>query len=959
MFIYDWKVSEYQIYIDMWDFLCPLYKHYITPHKNAELNWIENEEKVLRVQYHSKYQQTSAGFRSEVFLEPNCTYLLELEAKLVTGDLAFVYVESGRDRLVPRFKIYQNTQSYKLKHNFITPAGDQQISTYLGILFYHPDQDYLLDVYQLKLQKITPLTEANLVLHQAAHQPSILPDISEILSLYQPLLDQQKQSQQQQPTSSYPLIDLSEFSIPAPTRQAPRRNKSVETNDWDTSTSISRGGVNQIRKQQMEKSDLASLICDPRIPDIPPIDPTNSWLPSLVTRSNINSLIDQMKKEKIKIHISLTTVPKRLNKLDKVVNTLLKQSIPITTVFMVIPHRYKRFNRPYLVGKKWYFKADQRIKIVRNPDVGPMTKLHPILDQVGSRDIIITVDDDHFYPRHWAYYLCYLPIMYPKYRGVYGLKGNLNQKTELSQKSSTPLNVDWLSGDLGVAYPVKWIRNPSQMLKQVGFSPEAFFSDDLLIANHLARYHISRIVIPQINYELINQVYPKKTPWANSRDSLHRMNPSIDLRYQMVINVLREKKQHFLDYRGYPMKLAVNLTDQSDESSLSYTTTNTNTNNTTNNTNNNANNNTNNTNANDNTNATNTTNNTTDHTTIENQVMNMNNDGPARMIRTRHHKLDPSIFDGKKVRYISYQNQIYHTDWVLLYIRKLSNASLEMPNLDLNISLPNEYAAWFDRNPNEYDVILIDIPFCLETNIKVKTDKPIYYLYRYPEIGNPKCILQTPKQQLIINANYHSNQLSKSTHIWRVLPELSIKNVGANWSKDVKHLALIITDGYYVQNIDSLLDFWRNHCGDEEEELKLKLHIGVTPPLSSRLQKLINQFGLKNINIYTTCNMFGALIYRCDYYFSFGYNLDPYAVWAHQNQKQLIVPKYTEFKDYPNVIGIPFSLGQQKICPELLHDHNSCQSNCLIYGTNYVENVPVIKQMELKYLLINMFKDSK
>ena len=120
----------------MWDFLDPSFRHYLNPHKKSTLIWkeLDNDTKTLQINYDSINEINSSGFRAEIYLEPNTTYILEIEAKLNIGDFAFVYAESNKERLIPRFKIYKNEQSYQLNYNFVTPTDTKDsIQVFIGI----------------------------------------------------------------------------------------------------------------------------------------------------------------------------------------------------------------------------------------------------------------------------------------------------------------------------------------------------------------------------------------------------------------------------------------------------------------------------------------------------------------------------------------------------------------------------------------------------------------------------------------------------------------------------------------------------------------------------------------------------------------------------------------------------------------------------------------------------------
>ena len=938
----------------MWNLLGPDYRHLIASHKRAEINWIDTPlgnssnsgtDDILSVEYSSQHNQTSAGFRAEVYLEPGGTYQLEVTAKLISGDVAFVYVESGDKRLLPRFKIYQNTVPFKLNHKFITPVGVTQSAVYVGILFFYPDQNYLLEVTEFTIRKISKLTEENLQQLQSNYLAS---HFSRSVA---PSYTFQTSNNPSKAPSTYPLISNGDIQENKYFQQTRNKNPPISklasimpdlASDWTIPTIISglETAVSQYggNKAFTTASNTAeSLISEPS-PDLVKIlklpgdeedEPKapEGVLPPTVTRSSLETMINVLKEKKIEISISLTTIPSRISKARKVVDSLLKQSLPIKTVFLVVPNRYKRTDKPYLIDKSWYFRMDPRLNIVRAPDVGPMTKLVQILDQVGKNDILLTADDDHIYPRHWAYYLTYLAVNNPDYRAIWGFKGrdNIKGRTVNSIELKGPTNVDWLNGDKGVAYPVKFIRNSSNMLKQVGYNPHAFYCDDLLIGNHMAHYHVSRVVLPAVSSQIQESVYPNKCQWANSRDSLHKMNPPVNIRHPSVINVLKKKKSYYFDYRGYLPKTLNGLMDPEEAEAQNYS----------------------------------------NKKDIEEQAGKDENENNSvaqktdKLIRTKFKKFDASIFANKRVRYISYQTSYLHVDWVLLYIKAIGDATLEMPNLPKNVSLPNDYGRWYGKDPSKFDVIVIDLPFCLETAIQVKRDCPVYYIYRYPEIGDPNCIFSNTSgnQQLIINNYYHSDNLKGKFNIWRLLPDLEVKTVGATWSKDILHLGFIVTDGYYPENIDTIMDFWNANMKDK---LNIKLHIGCTPPLSNRLQEITNKYEIRNINIYTSSSIFGAMIYKCDYYLALGYHLDLFAIWAHGHNKKVIGIKYGELKDYNNIITVPYILDTVRVCPDLLHDHTTCPSTgCNLYGSKTSLVKPCIDQRELLNILNTLIEDKE
>ena len=157
-----------------------------------------------------------------------------------------------------------------------------------------------------------------------------------------------------------------------------------------------------------------------------------------------------------------------------------------------------------------------------------------------------------------------------------------------------------------------------------------------------------------------------------------------------------------------------------------------------------------------------------------------------------------------------------------------------------------------------------------------------------------------------------------------------------------------------MANLDTLFDFWNNHCN----HLKIILHLGVTLPLSQAIQSTINDLNISNIKIYTQSKIFPTLIYHCDYYFNMGFYNDIYAHWANQHHKTIIIMKYAEFESCQNIVDIPYTLSKIKICKEYLFEsHAHCQTldHCTIYGHQDIENAPVINQLGLRHIFNQLF----
>ena len=96
------------------------------------------------------------------------------------------------------------------------------------------------------------------------------------------------------------------------------------------------------------------------------------------------------------IYVSLTTIPARIRKLNKSIESLLNQSQKPDKIFINIPLKYKRF--PEIIKNDQIPKFDNNIvEITRCEDCGPGTKLLGSLNKLNKNSLVILADDDNTY----------------------------------------------------------------------------------------------------------------------------------------------------------------------------------------------------------------------------------------------------------------------------------------------------------------------------------------------------------------------------------------------------------------------------------------------------------------------------------------------------------------------------------------------------------------------------------
>ena len=95
--------------------------------------------------------------------------------------------------------------------------------------------------------------------------------------------------------------------------------------------------------------------------------------------------------------ISLTTIPSRIETIEKTINSLNDQELKPNKIFLSIPYYYKRLKQEINEEtiKKIKFK---NVEIIRCDDFGPSTSFLGPIERIKNKfDCMIIVNDDHIY----------------------------------------------------------------------------------------------------------------------------------------------------------------------------------------------------------------------------------------------------------------------------------------------------------------------------------------------------------------------------------------------------------------------------------------------------------------------------------------------------------------------------------------------------------------------------------
>lgn len=187
--------------------------------------------------------------------------------------------------------------------------------------------------------------------------------------------------------------------------------------------------------------------------------------------------------------ISLTTIPDRIAGIEPCIRSLCTQGLP---VYLWAVRKIER--SATVLGELPGFLGAYPVHVKIVTDCGPITKLLPALE--AGFDTILTADDDCVYGDGWARGLLDCAADWPGralgYRGrVLIGKGYRNSKL-VFKRCTKPTHVDIITGVFGALYTRRMFDRG--IFEEWRTWPT---NDDLVIAAHLRRRGVERMVIPR------------------------------------------------------------------------------------------------------------------------------------------------------------------------------------------------------------------------------------------------------------------------------------------------------------------------------------------------------------------------------------------------------------------------------------------------------------------------------
>lgn len=216
--------------------------------------------------------------------------------------------------------------------------------------------------------------------------------------------------------------------------------------------------------------------------------------------------------EGMRVVVSFTTIPSRAHGLGRLFSSLSLQTYSADAYYLWLPRHFGRFPEEELCD----IRAPSWVEIVPCDDLGPFTKLGWALrEELDDDTIIVTCDDDAYYPSRWLEGLVYgldeglSGVGYP--RGAVGYRGRALDTLKNGSKYADGL----LRYRSSICYESNWVTGPVPVHILCGvwgcayrrwmfddriFDTECydgqFFTDDIWISGNLARNGVSRWVIP-------------------------------------------------------------------------------------------------------------------------------------------------------------------------------------------------------------------------------------------------------------------------------------------------------------------------------------------------------------------------------------------------------------------------------------------------------------------------------
>ena len=195
-----------------------------------------------------------------------------------------------------------------------------------------------------------------------------------------------------------------------------------------------------------------------------------------------------------RIICSLTTIPERVEKgtILKTLKSLNKQTIKPDIIYINISNELN--NKKYDIEKLNNMKKEYPNLVINvvDKDIGPITKLVPVIKLLKNNDKLLLVDDDVYYDKKTIEIL----LKYKKQAvGFYGFKQNENKEFDYICDVTEMKEVDILETFHGVLYDSYILKDLEEF--NTSLNGKCFKQDDIKISKYFKIKGVKMFVVPK------------------------------------------------------------------------------------------------------------------------------------------------------------------------------------------------------------------------------------------------------------------------------------------------------------------------------------------------------------------------------------------------------------------------------------------------------------------------------
>ena len=239
------------------------------------------------------------------------------------------------------------------------------------------------------------------------------------------------------------------------------------------------------------------------------------------------------------IVVSLTTSPKRISKIQPVIDCIEKQTIKPKYICLNLPRVYKRDNTTFAEPLPDFIANNQFVYVNWCEDIGPATKVISTAQVERDPDtLILSIDDDTYYPPMLIETFLQFSRWYPD--AV--ITGTSHMKDYRYVNGHYGTYVELLEGFSGVLYKQRFLSGIDlHFLKE----RSCYLGDDFFLSNEILKQNVPIVMIGK-RIEAIKKI--RQLDYGFETDALHRTNKGNIDNYKVCAKILDRHGQLYVTY---------------------------------------------------------------------------------------------------------------------------------------------------------------------------------------------------------------------------------------------------------------------------------------------------------------------------------------------------------------------------------------------------------------------------